>query len=424
MARAASDRRARTPTLVVKPRLQTRSLFADVPRMNAIDASRVAALRLDWETPLLRAVAWVARFRFLAFALLAAYLVGAGTGWSQDPHGIGGDWHYYADGGRALFGGSYGEAGRGGVHLFADHPELTTGPLSLVVARGLLVLGPNGWFAAHVAIAALGLVAILLLERAALLAAPLRRRQLQVAALVGGLLLMRMWNELALTGHIDDALALAALAAVSWAVVSRKPYVAGFALAAAVTSKPWAIVAAPLLFALPARRLLAFAITPVAVACAAAPFVLGDARTLAASGKYNLGVASDSGLRVLHLAVGAAPHWLRAAQLLACLAVAGLAILRRRPEVVLFLALATKMSLDSQTVAYYSTAALFGALAYDLMGRRSALPVWTLFTYLALHSSMDVVANASLRADVRAAVALVPILALLGVEPLRPRRAA
>jgi hypothetical protein len=300
------------------------------------------------------------------------------------------------------------------VHLFADHPELTTGPLSLVVARGLLVFGANGWFAAHVAIAALGLAAILLLERAAGLAAPLRqRRELQVASLFGGLLVLRMWNELALTGHIDDALALAGLALVAWAVVARKPYVAGFALAAAVTCKPWAIVAAPLLAALPARRLLALAITPVAVACSAAPFVLGDARTLTASGQYNPGIAADSGLRLFHLATGDAPHWLRAAQLVACLAVATLAVLRRRPEAVLFLALATKVSLDSQTVAYYSTAALFGALAYDLIGRRSALPIWTLFAYLALHSSMDVVANASLRADIRLGVAIAPLCFLL-----------
>jgi hypothetical protein len=366
--------------------------------MDAIQASRtpVAGLQLDWETPLLRAVASVARFRFLLFALLAAYLVGAGTGWSLQPHGIGGDWHYYADGGRALFGGSYGEGGRGGVHLFADHPELTTGPLSLLAARGLLLFGAGGWFAAHVAIAALGLGAIWVLERAA---APLRQpRELRVASLAGGLLVVRMWNELALTGHIDDAMALA-----------------GLALAAAVMCKPWAIVAAPLLAVLPARRLLAFAITPIAITCAAAPFVLGDGRTLAASGKYNLGIAADSGLRVLHLAAGDAPHWLRAAQLGAGLAVATLAVLRRRPEAVLFLALATKVALDSQTVAYYSTAALFGALAYDLIGRRSALPVWTLLAYLALHSGMDVVAAPLLRADLRLAIAVAPILLLLGL---------
>lgn len=397
--------------------------FADVCGMDAISRVPAARLELDWEAPLLRAIGSVARFRFVPFALFAAYLVGLGTGWSLTPHSIGGDWHYYADGGRALFGGSYGEGGRGGVHLFADHPELTTGPLSLLVARGLLAFGANGWFAAHVAIAALGLGAIFMLERAALVAAPLRRRrELQVASLVGGLLLVRMWNELALTGHIDDALALAALALVSWAVVSRKPYVAGFALAAAVTCKPWAIVAAPLLAALPARRLLAFALTPIAVVCAAAPFVLGDSRTLAASGKYIPGIASDSALRVLHLAVGAAPSWLRAAQLAACLTVATLALLRRRPELVLFLALATKVSLDSQTVAYYSTAALFGAFAYDLIGRRSALPIWTLFAYLTLHSSMDVVADPLQRADIRLAVALAPIILLLLLkrERLRP----
>jgi len=395
--------------------------------MDAIEASRMpgAGLQLDWETPLLRVVASVARFRFVLFALLAAYLVGAGTGWSLEPHGIGGDWHYYADGARALFGGSYGEGGRGGVHLFADHPELTTGPLSLIVARGLLVFGANGWFAAHVAIDALGLVAIFVLERAAGLAAPLRqRRELQVASLFGGLLVLRMWNELALTGHIDDALALAGLALVSWAVVARKPYVAGFALAAAVTCKPWAIVAAPLLAALPARRLLALAITPVAVACSAAPFVLGDARTLRASGQYNPGIAADSGLRLFHLAAGDAPHWLRAAQLVACLAVASLAVLRGRPEAVLFLALATKVSLDSQTVAYYSTAALFGALAYDLIGRRSALPIWTLFAYLALHSSMDVVASPSLRTYIRLGVAVAPVFFLLTLPMRRRERIA
>ncbi|MDX6492574.1 MAG: hypothetical protein QOH02_509 [Gaiellaceae bacterium] len=367
-----------------------------------------------WDLPLMRAAAFLARFRFVAFALLAAYLVGMGTGWALQPHGIGGDWHYYADGGRALFGGSY-QGGRGGVHLFADHPELTTGPLSLLATRGLLVFRADAWFAAHVAIAALGLLSIFLLERAA---APLRQRhELQVASLVGGLLVVRMWDELALTGHIDDALALAGLALLGWAVVSRKPYLAGFALAAAVTCKPWAIVAAPLLAALPARRLLAFAITPLAVACAAAPFVLGDGRTLAASGKYNLGIAADSGLRVLHLAAGSAPHWLRAAQLGACLAVATLAVLRGRPEAVLFLALATKVALDSQTVAYYSAAALFGALAYDLIGRRSALPVWTLVTYLALHSSMDVVASPMLRAGIRIGVPVAVVLLVVGSIP-------
>jgi hypothetical protein len=384
--------------------------------MDAIQAARapMAGLQLDWEAPLLRAVASVARFRFLVFALLAAYLVGAGTGWSLQPHGIGGDWHYYADGARALFGGSYGEGGRGGFHLFADHPELTTGPLSLLAARGLLLFGAGGWFAAHIAMAALGLASIWTLERAA---APLRqRRELRVASLVGGLLVVRMWNELALTGHIDDALALSGLALVSWAVVSHKPYLAGVALAAAVTCKPWAIVAVPLLAALPARRLLAFAITPAAVACAAAPFVLGDGRTLAASAKYNLEIASDSGLRVLQLAAGDAPHWLRAAQLAAGLAVGALAVLRRRPEAVLFVALATKVALDSQTVAYYSTAALFGALAYDLIGRRSALPIWTLLTYLALHSSMEVVASPTLRAELRLGIALAPILLLLGLR--------
>ena len=297
--------------------------------MDAISASRVpvGGLRLDWEAPLLRVISCVARFRYVLFAVLAAYLVGAGTGWSLEPHGIAGDWHYYADGGHALFGGSYG-GGRGGVHLFADHPELTTGPLSLVAARGLLLFGAHGWFAAHVAIAALGLVS------------------------------------------------------------SRK-----------IETRPSA------------------AITPLSVACAAAPFVLGDSRTLAASGKYNLGIAADSGLRVLHLAAGSAPHWLRAAQLAACLAVAALAVLRRRPEAVLFLALATKVSLDSETVAYYSAAALFGALAYDLVGRRSALPVWTLATYLALHSSMDVVASPMLRAEIRIGVPLMAVLLVLGQRP-------
>jgi hypothetical protein len=92
-------------------------------------------------------------------------------------------------------------------------------------------------------------------------------------------------------------------------------------------------------------------------------------------------------------------------------------MLRRRPEAVLFLALATKVSLDSQTLAYYSAAALFGALAYDLLGRRSALPVWTLFTYLALHSSMDVVASPMLRADIRMGVVLMAVLLVIGQRP-------
>jgi hypothetical protein len=94
-----------------------------------------------------------------------------------------------------------------------------------------------------------------------------------------------------------------------------------------------------------------------------------------------------------------------------------LAVLRGRPEAVLFLALATKVALDSQTVAYYSAAALFGALAYDLIGRRSALPVWTLVTYLALHSSMDVVASPMLRAGIRIGVPVAVVLLVVGSIP-------
>src|SRR4051812_26540499 len=85
------------------------------------------------------------------------------------------DWNYLAAGGDLLFGQQHrvwftpdlyflGPT-PGGVHLFANYPFLQTGPLSLVVAGGLRVVGPaQGLVAAIVISGLLGLLSFRLIE--------------------------------------------------------------------------------------------------------------------------------------------------------------------------------------------------------------------------------------------------------------------
>lgn len=279
-----------------------------------------------------------------------------------------------ASGGRLLLSGQPG----GGLHLYATHPELQIGPLTLAVSGTLEALGP--WPSRVAAIAAMSLTGPPLLAavwrlapaicRLPPAAAP-RRRQLFLA----GLVFLPVWTEVTTHfAHLDDLLALAFSVAAAHAVARRHPVLAGLALAMAADAKPWAAAFAPMLLALPGRqRWAALGVFTGGVAAVWLPFVLADPHTLLAA-RFTIPNDSSSALRVLGVDAARTPWWDRPAQLALGTAGGCVAVWRRRWPAVILLAVSARILLDPGVYSYYTSGALLGTVIVDLVVARWRLP--------------------------------------------------
>lgn len=276
-------------------------------------------------------------------------------------------WHYFATGGQEIL-------TPNALHVFALHPELQVGPLSLVAAGA--IVGVGGHLALAMAGAVMlmsGLVTLQLLVRSASLL--LHTPPSPEVTVLAGLLLLPAWAVLAVHyGHLDDVLALTLTSGAVAAIVRRRPWLATLLLAGATACKPWALgfAALLLLFRHPARLILAFGL---AVAATWFPFVIADPGTLRL-GAFRIANAPDSALRALGVTTSGTPSWDRAAQLALGFALAVWAIRRGRAAAVPLVVLATRMLLDPGTYPYYSTGLLLAALIADLVGSpRRLIPV-------------------------------------------------
>jgi hypothetical protein len=306
----------------------------------------------------------------------------AAWGWNRRSPGAF-SWHYFADGTRALFGGS-------GLHLYADHPDLQIGPLAFAVVEALHSLPPTArQVAAQVLLTAV--VPLLLLTLAPLVGASLPRRRLRL--LLAALVLAPTWTVLAVRWiHVDDALAMIfATLAVRWvglAIRQAAPRwtgpAAGLALGAAMAAKPWAAGFVPILLVLPVVPMLTAVAAAVVVAVAAwGPFLLADRGTLTAF-HPPVEVTESSGLWTLGYRPVQLPSWGRTAQLLLAPAVALLGVLRRRWAGALLVAIAVRLALDPKDLGYYLGSAVLAALVFDLVGTGWTVPWTGLVTALAL----------------------------------------
>ncbi len=272
-------------------------------------------------------------------------------------------WHFFADGSQALLHAD-------GLSVYARHPELQVGPLSLVVAALFSAL-PGG-AGKPVALAAMALTGAALLALLATVV-PAERRRTRI--LGAALALLPAWVVLGVRwGHLDDVLAMAAAVGAVVAVRRGRPVLAGLLLAAAVASKPWAVGFVPLLLALPRTRLLrATAAAAAGVATAWLPFVLGDPATLTAL-HPRVALVPGSGLWALGVRGDLVPGWGRLLQLLLAPVVALAFALRQRCSGVLLVAVAVRLALDPQDNAYYAGSAVLAALVFDLTGTRWRVP--------------------------------------------------
>ena len=283
--------------------------------------------------------------------------------------GAGQSWHFMATGGRLLLSGQPG----GGLHLYAAHPQLQIGPLTLAVSGTLGLLFPG-----H---SRLATIAAMSLTGPPLLAAIWRlvpaARQRRGRLFLAGLFFLPVWTEVTTHfAHLDDLLALSFSVAAMHAVTRRYPVLAGLALAAAADAKPWAAAFAPMLLTLPRRQWWgALGSFTAAVAALWLPFLLADPHTLSAA-RFTIPNDPSSALRVLGVNTPRTPWWDRPAQLVLGAAGGCVAVWRHRWQGVILVALSARILLDPGVYPYYTSGALLGTVIVDLVVTSWRIP-WT-----------------------------------------------
>jgi hypothetical protein len=320
-----------------------------------------------------------------------------------------GDWDEFVDAGRAMFGSA-------GLHVYVQHHEVQTGPLSLLLAWLFSYTPRNGFVLAAIVCAALGLLSVRLHELTA------RSRgdqiQFQLLVLAGGCLVAFTWAKLGGYGHLDDALTLACAVAALHEVRAERSLRAGLAVGIAIISKPWGVIFLPLTLATRRRDVRAPVVAAVVAAAVWLPFIIGAPDSLKAL-RPTVNVFPDSVLALFGVTSESMPDWLRVGQLIGCVAVAAVLVYRRRPESVIAAAIAVRIATDPATWSYYTPGLVIGVLIWDLLDRRR-FPWMTLAAVVALAPTW-LVPSEDARAGLRlAGAAAVVVWAFLRPAPGEP----
>ena len=298
-------------------------------------------------------------------------------------------WHFFVQGSSLLFNGAAPGQPTGGMHLYANYPQLQIGPFTFAVADGLRHLGPSqGVAAAEGFMTLLGLVVLYCIELVGHGMRPelLHSKRLDRTMLLGGGVFMIGWTDLAVAiGHLDDVLALTFVTLAVCALTANMPTLAGVCMGLSVDSKPWALVFLALVLTVPKfMRSRVIVITLVMIAVAWLPFVVADTHTLTSASQFTIPNEASSALRALGVPDASTPRWDRIAQIgLGCV-LGGIAVWRRRWPAIVLLGVGARIVLDPGVYAYYTSGVLLGALMWDTLGLRKPLPLWTLISGAAL----------------------------------------
>jgi hypothetical protein len=323
-----------------------------------------------------------------------------------------GDWDFFVEAGRRLVGDPVATLPKpGGLHLYASYPDVVTGPLTLLLVRATAPAGAAGSYGIGVVLTnLLAVVALALLERTAMFL----DRARPATTLIAGLVVLVSWSELAGYGHLDDAIALVAIAAAFVGLGARRWLVVGLAIGLAIASKQWGVMFLPLVFVLPAPgrwRSLATAVGVAAIAWA--PFVIAAPKMLAQRGLIQI-VADDSVFGVLDYPRLQGPSWVRAAQIGGGALLVAIAVWRGRWPAAILVAVAFRVLLDPATWSYYTAAVVLGACAWDLLGTRRLLPAWTIGAFLLLAEATVLIDDPAPRGWLRGVACLLGLIPLLG----------
>lgn len=327
-------------------------------------------------------------------------------------------WHYFVQGSRLLFDGAGPGQPAGGLHLYANYPQLQIGPVTFALAQVLRLAGrADGLAAAEAFMTLLGLVVLYCVERIGHAMRPelIRTKRLDRTMLLGGGAFMIGWTDLSVAiGHLDDVLALTFVTLAVWALTANLPSVAGLCLGLSVDAKPWALVFLALIVTVPKFMRKEVALTTCAVVVVAwLPFVIVDPHTLTAASQFTIPNEPSSALRALGVPDASTPRWDRLAQIgLGCL-LGGIAVWRRRWPAIVLLGVGARVVLDPGVYAYYTAGILLGALLWDTLGLRKPLPLWTLVSGAALAVTPIFISKAALLGQIRLGLIAVLTAALL-----------
>ncbi|SOB83034.1 hypothetical protein [Streptomyces sp. 1331.2] len=332
-------------------------------------------------------------------------------------------WHYLRQGEQLLFSGQP----DGGLSLYARHPELQIGPVSLAAARLTAPFSPHtGQLVAEAASAALGLVMLVVVGRTAALyylGTGTNHRRLQQRLLIAGLAFIPMWVEVSVRfAHLDDVLALFFTTLAAHALARGKPVQVAVFLALAVDSKPWAVAFAPLILALPRpawlRTALWFALL---VAVAWLPFYLGNLDTMAAA-KFTIPNQPASALRWFGVTDPATPWWDRPTQFALGIGLGSIAVWRGRWPAVVLLGADARILLDPSVYTYYTASILLGTLLWDAVGQKRLVPWWSWIALAALYGGTLLLPSDAARGFARLAFVVVSAAYVLFWPTQQPRR--
>ncbi|WP_411292940.1 hypothetical protein [Streptomyces sp. CBMA123] len=317
-------------------------------------------------------------------------------------------WHYLRQGEQLLFS----SQPDGGLSLYAHHPELQIGPVSLAAARLTAPFSPHvGELVAEAVSAGLGLVMLVLVGRTAALyylGTGINHRRLQQRLLIAGLAFIPMWVEVSVRfAHLDDVLALFFTTLAAHALARGKPFQVALFLALAVDSKPWALAFAPLLLALPRPAWLRTALWfCLLVAIAWLPFYLGNLDTMAAA-KFTIPNQPASALRWFGVTDPATPWWDRPTQFALGIGLGCVAVWRGRWPAVVLLGADARILLDPSVYTYYTASILLGTLLWDAVGQKRLVPWWSWIALGALYGGTLLLPSDSARGLVRLAFVVV-----------------
>lgn len=339
---------------------------------------------------------------------------------------VGSDWRFFTWGSDALFGASDPfrrgdeviQPISGGLDLYASYPFLQIGPTALVLAK-LLQVGPHsGLYVAGAVIQTLGLVCVLLVDRSL----PGTGRTRDVTVLVGGGLALCGWASLTRFGHLDDALALTSVIAAGLALARRRPVLAGVLLGAAAATKPWAVVAVPLLLALPTWRGRCMAAVAAAAASVGpwAPFVIAAPETLHL-GEVFLQFSPASPLALVTDELPADFESLRLVQFGVGASLCAVVALTGAWWLAPVVALSGRLLLEPATYAYYGSAVVIAAFLADVGRGRPRLPLLTAVA-AASWATVGVTQDPQVQAVVRAAAYVLLVATGLGLAAVHGRR--
>lgn len=287
-------------------------------------------------------------------------------------------WHYVQTGVREMF-------SRRALHVYADHPEVQMGPLTLVAAAPFVVILP-ALLGRLVMMAVLSGAGLFCLQQVTVLAGTKVRTDGRLI-LALGVLFLPVWMEVAVHWeHPDDAIALLC-AILALRLAREEHWVASAALLAlAADFKPWALAFVPLLLMSPRRWwLLSIGTWTVVVVAAWAPFVLGDRLTIARISAFTIRNDQASVLRVFGIDTATTPSWCRAAQLVGGAVLAVLLVRHGRWQSALLAVIAYRLLLDPGTKNYYDAGVVLGAALFDVTIGRHRWTRATIITMLLIY---------------------------------------